>query len=103
MFRETTIYTEWLEQRYNEGRVAGEVNGKRLLLQKQFERKFGLLTQDLKERLQKFNSDQLDALATDLFDLATIEDLRIWLARSAALLAVINHSAKIENGIFRDS
>ncbi len=88
MIRETTIFTEWLDQRYNEGRVEGrvegELSGKSLLLQKQLERKFGPLSPELKERLQKLNSEQLDALATTLFDLATTEDLRLWLTQTVA-------------------
>lgn len=92
MIRETTIFTEWLDQRYNEGRVEGEVEGeikgeikgKRLLLQKQLERKFGLLSRELKERLQPLNSDALDTLAEALFDMTTIDDLRAWLMHPAA-------------------
>ncbi|MGH7600697.1 MAG: DUF4351 domain-containing protein, partial [bacterium] len=78
----------WFEQSHAEGhaegRVEGELIGKRLLLQKQLERKFGLLSQELKAHLQKLDSSQLDALATTLFDLATTEDLRAWLTQPAA-------------------
>ncbi len=92
MIRETTIFTEWLDQRYNEGRVEGEVKGeikgeikgKRLLLQKVIEKKFGPWPRELKERLQPLNSDALDALAEALFDMTTIDDLRVWLMHPAA-------------------
>ncbi len=88
MIRETTFFKEWFEQSHAEGhaegRVEGELIGKRLLLQKQLERKFGLLSQELKAHLQKLDSSQLDALATTLFDLATTEDLRAWLTQPAA-------------------
>jgi hypothetical protein len=80
MIRETTIFKEWFDQ----SRAEGEISGNRRLLQKQLERKFGLLSQELKERLQKLNSEELDALATNLFDLATAEDLRAWLTQTAA-------------------
>jgi predicted transposase YdaD len=87
MIRETTVFKEGLDQRYDEGRVdgliEGEVGGKRLLLQKQLERNFGLLSQELKDHLQKLDSEQLDALAMTLFDLATSEDLRAWLTQTA--------------------
>ncbi len=87
MIRETTIFKEWLDQSHAEGRVEGlvegEISGKRLLLQKLLERKFGPLSQELKESLQKLNNEQLDALATTLFDLATTEDLRAWLMQTA--------------------
>jgi predicted transposase YdaD len=83
MVRETTIFKEWFDQSRAEGRAEGEVSGNRRLLQKQLERKFGPLSQDLKEHLQKLDSAQLDALATALFDLATIEDLRAWLMQTA--------------------
>ncbi|MGH7600125.1 MAG: DUF4351 domain-containing protein [bacterium] len=88
MIRETTFFKEWFEQSHAEGhaegRAEGELIGKRLLLQKQLERKFGLLSQELKAHLQKLDSSQLDALATTLFDLATTEDLRAWLTQPAA-------------------
>jgi hypothetical protein len=88
MIRETTIFTEWLDQRYNEGRVEGEIKGeikgKRLLLQKQLDLKFGPLSRDLKERLQPLNSNALDALAEALFDMTTTDDLRAWLMHPAA-------------------
>jgi predicted transposase YdaD len=92
MIRETNVFKEWFDQSRAEGRaegrveglVEGEISGKRLLLQKQLEKKFGLLSQEVKERLQKLNSEQLDALATILFDLATAEDLRAWLTQTAA-------------------
>jgi hypothetical protein len=83
MIRETTIFKEWLDQRHAEGLVEGEVGGKQRLLQKLLERKFGPLSQELKEHLQKLDSLQLDALATTLLDLATIEDLRTWLTQTA--------------------
>jgi hypothetical protein len=84
MIRETTVFKEWFDQSRAEGRAEGETSGKRLLLQKQLERKFGLLSQELKERMQKLDGEQLDALATALFDLATAEDLRSWLTQPAA-------------------
>jgi predicted transposase YdaD len=87
MVRETTIFKEWFDQSraegLAEGRAEGEVSGNRRLLQKQLERKFGLLSQELKERLQKLDGEQLNTLATALFDLATTEDLRAWLTQTA--------------------
>lgn len=92
MIRETTIFTEWLDQRYQEGVVAGELTGetkgelkgKRLLLQKQLERKFGPLARELKERLQPLDGDALDTLAEALFDMTTVDDLRAWLMHPTA-------------------
>jgi hypothetical protein len=41
MIRETTIFSEWLDQRYAEGRTEGEIKGKHFLLQKQLEKNWG--------------------------------------------------------------
>lgn len=79
MIRETTFFTEWLDQRYHEGLVEGEINGKRQLLQKQLEKKFGLLSPGIKERLLWINNEALDLLAVALLDLATVNDLSAWL------------------------
>jgi hypothetical protein len=91
MIRETNVFKEWFDQSRAEGRAEGlaeglaegEIGGKQRLLQKLLERKFGLLSQELKEHLQKLNNEQLDALATALFDLTTAEDLRAWLTQTA--------------------
>lgn len=79
MIRETTVFKEWLDQRYNEGRVEGEISGKRQLLQKQLEKKFGLLSPGIKERLLWINNEALDLLAVTLLDLTTVDDLSSWL------------------------
>lgn len=84
MIRETTIFKEWLDQRYNEGRVDGEISGKQRLLKKQLERKFGPLSQELKKQLQELDVEQLDLLAMDFLDLATVDDLQAWLMRETA-------------------
>jgi hypothetical protein len=80
MIRETTVFKEWLEQRYNEGRIEGEISGQRRLLQKQLEKKFGLLSPGIKERLHWINNEALDLLAVALLDLATVDDLHDWFA-----------------------
>lgn len=86
MIRETTIFKEWLDQRYNEGlvdgEVKGEISGKQRLLQKQLEKKFGPLSSELKARLLELNSEALDSLAMTLLELATMDDLRARLVKT---------------------
>jgi len=88
MIRETSIFKELFDQRYNEGRVEGrvegEVSGNRRLLQKQLEKKFGPLSAELKVRLLELNSEALDSLATTVLELATVDDLRAWLVKATA-------------------
>jgi len=84
MIRETTIFTEWLNQKFDEGRAEGRNEGrnegKRLVVQTQLVKKFGRLPQDLKDALEHLSGDKLDSLSTALFDLESVNDLRAWLA-----------------------
>jgi len=86
MIRETSIFKEIFDHRYNEGRVEGlaegEVSGNRRLLQKQLEKKFGPLSPELKVRLLELNSEALDSLAMTLLELATVDELRAWLVKT---------------------
>lgn len=91
MIRETTIFTEWFDkvrteaqtvgraEGHAEGRAEGLVEGEIKVLTKLLERKFGSLPGELKNALHKLNIDESDALAMDLLDFKTIDDLRNWL------------------------
>jgi len=81
--RETTSFTEWLDQAYEQGYKAGfaesRAKGMRVLLQKVIEKKFCPLVCEVKERLQPLDNDTLDALGDVLYDMTTIDELRAWL------------------------
>ncbi len=83
MIRETSIFKEIFDQRYNEGLVdgerKGEIKGEQRLLQIQLEKRFGPLAADLKARLLELDSEALDSLATASLELTTMNDLRTWL------------------------
>jgi hypothetical protein len=87
MIRETTIFTEWFDQVRTEARTEGRAEGRAeglaegeiKVLTKLLERKFGLLPVELKESLQKLKIEESDALATDLFDFQSVDDLKAWL------------------------
>jgi len=97
--RESAFFKEWLDQHYYEGWVEGEVSGKRQLLQKQLEKKFGLLSPEIKKRLLWINSEALDLLAVALFDLATVDDLCAWLADIASNYLYSSFQAKVNGRI----
>jgi predicted transposase YdaD len=83
MIRETTIFSEWLDQAEAKGRIEGyaegENKGRHLTLQKLLERKFGPLTTELSLSLQKLRSEELEALTTAIFDLQSLDEFRAWL------------------------
>jgi len=87
MIRETSIFKEIFDQHYNEGlvdgerkgEIRGERKGEQKVLQRQLEKRFGPLAADLKARLLELNSEALDSLATTSLELATVNDLRVWL------------------------
>lgn len=83
MIRETTIFSEWLDQAETKGQVEGynegEIKGKHILLQKLLERKFGLLTAELALSLSKLRSEDLEALTAVILDLQSLDELRAWL------------------------
>jgi predicted transposase YdaD len=58
-----------------EGRQEGRQEGERLLLQKQLERRFGVLPLWVSERLAQATPEQLEAWALDLLDAADLGDL----------------------------
>lgn len=83
MIRETTLFSEWLDQAEAKGRVEGRVEGRdegrHLTLQKILERKFGPLAADLTLALQKLKSAELEALTLAILDLQSLDDFRLWL------------------------
>ena len=83
MIRETTFFSELLDQERAHGRVEGELKGelkgRHLTLRRLLERKFGPLTPDLVLTLQKLKSEELDALTVTVLDLQSLDELRLWL------------------------
>lgn len=77
MIREKTIFTEWLD----ESRAEGKIEGKHAFLLKQAEKRFGRIPDELKLSVENLNSEDSDALAMDLFDLRTMDDLKLWLEK----------------------
>ncbi len=88
MIRQSTIFSELLDQAENKGRSEGEskgeIKGRHFTLQKQLERKFGALAPDVKLSLQQLNSAQLEALTMAIFDLQSLDDFRTWLKDTRA-------------------
>ncbi len=84
MIRETTIFSNWLDQAEAKGRVEvrvegytdGEIKGRHLTLQKLLERKFGPLSAELTISLTRLRSEDLEALTMAILDLQLLEELR---------------------------
>lgn len=91
MIRQSTIFSELIDQAAHKGRLEGytegeskgemkgEIKGRHLTLQKLLERKFGVLASEITPSLQQLGSAQLEALTMALFDLHSLEDFRAWM------------------------
>lgn len=80
------LTTSWKEEGIAEGIMVGEAKGRinesQRLVTRLLQRRFGLLPDSAKSRLQILSLDQLENLAEALLDFKTAEDLEIWLAKS---------------------
>jgi len=82
MLKEKTIFTEWFDESRAEGKQEGLHEARWLLLQKQIDKKFGYLSEETKKALPSLSDETLDALALDLLDLKSMEELSAWLSRA---------------------
>ena len=60
----------------NEGRAEGRAEGKEELLIKQLNKKIGKLSEETIKKLKSLDSNVLDKIAIDIFDIDSIEDLK---------------------------
>jgi predicted transposase YdaD len=76
---QSSIYRDILE----EGEMLGEQRGLRLgkldTLQRQLQRRFGILPVNLREALALLDITTLDQLSEALFDFASLDDVSAWL------------------------
>jgi predicted transposase YdaD len=88
MLKETSIVQEWLDERYNDGKLSGKIEGKiegkRALLQTLLTQRFGYLTPELINKLQLSSNEQLDRLGAVVLSLNSLEELQAWLSNGAA-------------------
>jgi predicted transposase YdaD len=73
--RESVIYQDI----FQEGRAEGLKTEALSLVKRQLKRRFGELTPEIEQRLQKLSVTQLENLGEELLDFAVISDLLIWL------------------------
>ena len=85
------IVTSWMETGIErgkqigrqEGLEVGRVEGRRQealnLVQRQLQRRVGLLSPELEESVNKLTLMRLEALADALLDFSTVDDLQLWL------------------------
>lgn len=79
MLRESTIFSELLDQKYHQGLGDGEARAKLILVRKLLEKKLGMISKETANALSKLGSEQVDHLAENLFDFTSLEDLKAWL------------------------
>jgi hypothetical protein len=58
------------------GRKEGREEGKTELLIKQLRKKFNELPENYENRIKKLSKDKIETIATDIFDMDRIEDLK---------------------------
>lgn len=66
------IYDEGLE----EGKLEGKLEGKTEILIKLLIKKFKVLPEGLREKVMALPSDTVEIIATEIFDMESIEDLK---------------------------
>ncbi len=69
------ILKEGLEQGLEQGRQEGEVQ----LVLRLLHRRFGELSPTLEQQIRRLSVEQLEALAEELLDFSTVEELENWL------------------------
>jgi flagellar biosynthesis/type III secretory pathway protein FliH len=72
------IVTSWMEEGIEQGIEQGKKQGELALLNRLLNRRFGLLSPQLQERIDNLSIAQLEELGEALLDFTTIEDLEAW-------------------------
>ena len=70
------IYNEGMEEGLEKGLAKGIGKGKCEILIKQLIKKFKVLPEGLREKIMELPTDTLEIIATEIFDMESIEDLK---------------------------
>jgi predicted transposase YdaD len=73
------IVTSWMQEGIEVGKLAGKLEGEFAIITRQLNRRIGLVTPELQERLKQLSTTQLEDLAEALSDFSSVEDLLAWL------------------------
>ncbi|MEB3178440.1 MAG: DUF4351 domain-containing protein [Nostocaceae cyanobacterium] len=73
------IVTSWMEEGIEQGLERGKKQEAVLLILRLLNRRVGVLTPQLQERIQSLSTTQLEDLAEALLDFTTVADLEAWL------------------------
>jgi predicted transposase YdaD len=74
------LTTSWKEEGIQEGLREGKQKATRNLIIRQLTRRFGALAPELEARIGELSLPQLETLAEELLDFASIDDLHSWLS-----------------------
>ncbi|QDZ41527.1 DUF4351 domain-containing protein [Euhalothece natronophila Z-M001] len=78
VLRESPWYQQILKEGIQGGRQEGEVQ----LVLRLLKRRFGVLDKGLQQQIQRLSVEQLEALAEELLDFSTVQDLETWLKQN---------------------
>ena len=70
-----------LKEGLEKGLKKGQQQGEAALVLRQIKRRFGVLPDTQKARIQALDVEQLEMLGEDLLDFSAVEDLEAWLSR----------------------
>jgi Uma2 family endonuclease len=74
---------EQIEQKWNEGKNKGKLEGKQELILGLVRQKFGKITLRNEQKIRQLTNSQLDELALKLFEFAESDDLNQWLEKQS--------------------
>jgi predicted transposase YdaD len=76
--QESVIYQDILHKGEQRGEQRGEQKGKQNTIIRQLTRRFGEIDSSLTDKIKLLSLEELDNLAEELLDFATIDDLVTW-------------------------
>jgi hypothetical protein len=84
VLRLSPIYLEQIQEAEQRGEQRGEKIGESRLIIKQLQRRFGVLSEEVIEKIRTLPTEQIEILGGDLFDFSDAEDLISWLNQSGS-------------------
>jgi predicted transposase/invertase (TIGR01784 family) len=81
--KQTRFYQDVFSEGQEEGMERGMKKGEKTILQKLLHRRFGLLPDDIQQSLERLDMNRLEKLSDVILDLASLTELKTWLAENA--------------------
>jgi heme oxygenase len=84
VLRLSPIYLEQIQEAEQRGEQRGEKIGESRLIIKQLQRRFGVLSEEVIEKIGRLPIEQIERLGGDLIDFSDAEELTAWLDQSGS-------------------